>query len=176
MADTIPSFNATGDIERKYIACAIDVSATSTPEYLVVGYKMTSSYIETNPDVETGTDIRGMNFSSINKFEPSQTFEPHRLTKGEDGKLGEKLLHLFRYRKLAEFSMFKVMMIWGMLGQPGAYAADHYDACTLSPDSIGGESWAEMPFTVNFGGNITHGKADKLIGLVAFTPDETPEV
>jgi len=169
---TVPVVNKTGDIERKYMAVAIDISdeGAQQPEYHVIGYKITSSAIELNPDVENGTDIRGVNFASMNKFEPSQTFEPHRLTGGKDGVLGARLIHMFRYRDMAGFSKFKCLHIWGMFGAEGAYEADSYDECTISVTSIGGEAWTDVPFTVTYGGNIKHGTVDKLINTVTFTP------
>ena len=171
---TIPTIKGSGDVQRKYLACAIDVSDTATPKYIVIGYRITSSTIEFNPDTETGTDINGRNFGSVNKFEPTQTFEPHRLTTGDLGALGEKLIHYFRYREMQKFSQFKCILIYGMLGDEGGpYPADMYDACTVTPNSLGGELWTEMPFDVTFGGNTSHGNVDKLIDIVAFTPDIT---
>lgn len=162
----------TGDIKRKMLACAIDVSETETPEYVVVGYKITSSALELNPDIETGVDINGVSYSSVNKLEMSQTFDPHRLRGGELGVLGAKLLDYVRFDRLEKFSQFKVVLVYGFLEPeaPGQYVADLYDACTIVPQSIGGESWADMPFDVNFGGTVTRGHASGLINSIEFTP------
>jgi hypothetical protein len=166
----IPTITTSGDVQRKYLACAIDVSSTSTPEYVVVGYRITSSAVEFNPDTETGTDINGRNFGSVNKFEPSQSFEPHKLTSGKNGELAAKLIQYFRYREMQKFSQFKCILIYGMLGPDGGpYPADLYDACTITPQSLGGELWTEMPFDVTFGGDTTHGTTDRLIDTVEFT-------
>jgi len=156
------------------LACAINISETETPDYLVIGYKISGSTLEFNPEVEKGTDINGRNFGSVSKFEPSQTFEPHRLTSGDLGKIGELLIQYFRYNELAKFSQFKCLLIYGFLGTNGAYPADAYDTCTITPQSLGGESWTEMPFEVTFGGTVTHGTTDKLIDTVVFTPTVTP--
>lgn len=167
---SINQLRAGGDIARKMLALAIDVSEDeTTPEYVVIGYKISDSTLEFNPDVESGTDINGRNYSSVNKFEPSQTFDPHRLTGGELGKLGAKLLHYFRFNELEKLSQFKCVLIYGMLESEDGYVADMYDACTLTPQSLGGESWTDMPFDVNFGGDITRGTVDKLIDTVDFT-------
>lgn len=172
---SILPITTTGDVQRKMLACAIDVSDTpETPKYLVICYKITSSTLELNPEIETGTDINGRNFGSVNKFEPSQTFEPHRLTSGDLGKLSEKLIHYFRFNEMSKFSEFKCILIYGFLGTKGAYIADEYSACTVTPNSLGGEAWTEMPFDVTFGGDVTHGTVDKLIDEVVFTPD-TPD-
>lgn len=171
----IPQIVGSGDIQRKYLACAVDVGDDPlVPKFLVLGYRITSSAIEFNPDTETGQDINGRNFGSVNKFEPTQTFEPHRLTAGELGALGAKMVHYFRYREMAKFSEFKCILIYGFLADEGGpYPADLYEACTLTPNSLGGELWTEMPFDVTFGGNTVHGTVDKLIDNVEFTPDIT---
>jgi len=167
-----PTIKGTGDVQRKYFACAINVSETTVPEYLVAGYRITSSTLEFNPDTEQGTDINGRNFGSVNKFEPSQTFEPHRLTAGQLGKLGEQMLQYFRFQNLEKFSQYECILIYGMLGpEGGPYPADLYEGCTLTPNSLGGESWTEMPFDVVFGGNVVHGSVDGLLDVVEFTED-----
>ena len=174
---SIARITGSGDVKRKFMACAIDVSDEgTTPEYMVVGYKISESTLEFNADNETGTDINGRNFGSVNKFEPSQSFEPHRLTAGPAGKLGEKMLHYFRYNQMDKFSQFKCILIYGFLESdvPGSYVADMYDSCTVIPQSLGGESWTEMPFEVTFGGNVTHGYVNDIVGTVEFT-EETPD-
>ena len=169
----IPQIKTDGDVQRKYLACAIDISDTETPEYLVIGYRITDSSIEFNADTETGTDINGRNFGSVNNFEPQQTFEPHRLTSGELGSLGAKMIEYFRKREMQKFSQFKCIIIYGFLADnpdAGPYPADLYDACTLTPNSLGGESWTEMPFDVVYGGNVTTGSVTSLINKTVFTP------
>lgn len=171
---SILEIKGNGDVQRKMLACAVDISDTNTPEYLVIGYKITNSAVEFNPDVETGTDINGRNFASVNKFEPAQTFEPHRLTTGDLGKIGEKLLHYFRYRQFEKFSQFKCVIIYGFLADEGGpYPADLYDACTIVPQSLGGEMWTEMPFEVQFGGDVEHGFTDGLIDKVTFAKESS---
>lgn len=170
---SIKQIQGTGDIRRKYLACAVDVSDGSTPEYVVVGYKISSSSLEINADTETLTDINGKPSTTVNKVELSQSFEPHRLTAGENGRLGAKLLHYLRTEQYDKMSQFKAMLIYGFLDENAPYSADLYDACTIIPQSIGGESWTEMPFTINFGGEKTLGTASALIGTVTFTPSSS---
>lgn len=164
----------TGDVKRNLMACAIDVSDTDTPEYRVVGYRIEDSTLEFNPDVENVTDILGTSHGSVNKMEPTQSFEPHRLTGNEGlGALGEKMLHYFRYNEMDKFSQFKCILIYGFLESdtPGKFVADLYSASTVIPQSIGGSSWADMPFEVTFGGEVKHGSVDAIIGEVTFTED-----
>ena len=169
--NTIERFTGEGDLQRKLFALAVDVSGASTnsvaPKYVVAGYKIEKSSMEINPGIETMTDILGNTYTTLNKFEPSQTFEPHRLYTGNE--LGEMLLQFFRDRNLEKFTSFRCVYIYGFLGGPGAYSADYYSQCSIIPKSIGGSSYVEMPFTVNFGGEIKKGTASGLRGEIVFT-------
>jgi len=167
----IARIQTSGDVQRKYLATAVDISDTATEDFLVIGYRITDSAIEFNPETETGTDINGRNFGSVDGFEPTQTFEPHRLTSGELGAIGEKLIHCFRYREFQKLSQFKCLIIYGMLGpEGGPYPADKYNACTITPQNIGGDRWTNLPFQVIFGGDVTHGTVSSLINKTVFTP------
>lgn len=172
MALTQKEITFNGDIKRKLLACAIDLSdKAGTPEYLVVGYKVGASTLETNVDKETITDILGDPYTTINKVELSQQFQGAPLKGGDTGKLPAKLIHILRTQDYEKFSQFKCVLIYGFLGTGAApYEADLYDGCTISPENLGGENWTTMDFTVDFGGNVTHGTTDKLKGVVKFTP------
>ena len=168
MATTPMPIVGTGDVRRKLLACAIDVSGSAgAADYFVAGYKIPSASVETNPDSETMTDILGDTHTTVNKFEPVITFEPHRLFTGD--KIGAILLQYFRDGSLEKFSQFKCILIYGFLGTEGAYQADLYNECTILPNSIGGESYVEMPFEVHFGGEKTQGTVDALRGSVNFS-------
>jgi len=171
---TVKPITGLGDVQRKYLACAIDVSDPTltppVPEYIVVGYRITDSALETNPDTETGTDINGRTFGSVNALELTQTFEPHRLTTGVIGKIGARLISHTRYKELEMFSQFKAILIWGMLSPDGGpYEADLYEGCTITPNSFGGEAWVDAPFTIVFAGNVTRGTVTSLIDSTTFT-------
>lgn len=158
-----------GDVKRNKLLCAVDISDTDTPEYVVIGYKVSSSTVEFNPNVEKTTDILGDNYSDVTKLEISQTFEPHRLTAGEHGKLAAKLITILRNNELEKLSQFKCILIYGFLSEAAPYEADLYKSCTISVTSLGGESYVDMPITIDFGGEVEHGTVDKGLGEVTFT-------
>lgn len=165
-----------GDKRRKLFACAIDVSETpGTPEYLVVGYKVSAATLETNIDKEKITDILGNDYSVINKMELSMQFQGAPLNEEHAGKLPAKLIHYIRTNQIEKFSQFKCILIYGFLGTGEApYEADLYNACTVTPENLGGESWVGMDIAVDFGGSVVNGTVDKLNGAVKFTPAGTP--
>lgn len=171
MALTQKQITSEGDVKRSLLACAVDVSDSSTPEYLVVGYKVGASTLETNVDKETITDILGESHTTINKVELSQQFQGAPLKGGDTGKLPAKLIHILRTQQYEKFSQFKCILIYGFLGTGEApYEADLYSGCTISPENLGGENWTTMDLTVDFGGEVTHGTANGIKGVVTFTP------
>lgn len=170
----ISEIKSSGDVQRKFLACAVDVSdEPGTEDFIVMGYKLESSALEFNPE-ETGiVDINGRSWGGISKLQLKQSFEPYKMTSGDHGKLGAKLLQYVRDGELSKFSEFKCVIIYGFLGESGSgvYPSDKYDACTIIPSSLGGDAWAEMPITVSFGGNLTKGNSDGLVDKIVFTPE-----
>jgi len=164
MADT---FNLTGEAIRKLLICAVDVSETAVEEWEIQGYKTEDSSMDFNPDSSTVTDILGDTYTDVNKFEESQTFEPNTLRMGS--KLNALLIKYWRNGDLAKFSQFRVLVGYGFLGTEGAYEADVWKTCTIFPNSLGGSSRVDMPFTINFGGEKIKGTIDKMRGSITFT-------
>jgi hypothetical protein len=176
-----PAYNISGEAARKLLLFAVDVSAqtgawdASAAEWEVQGYKTEDSSLEFNPDVTTVTDILGDTYSTLNKFEISETFEPNTfavLPGVKDGKLNAKLLDDFRYQRLEQFSLYKIMIVYGFLGSAGSYEADVWTQSTIYPNSMGGAGQTNFPFTATLGGEITHGTVDKLAKKgMTFTPN-----
>lgn len=171
----IEKFIGSGDIERKYLGLAIDVSDDGgQPEYLVAGYKITDSALEFNGEEETIIDIHGDTYTTIKNFSPKQSFEPHSLTTvGEHGKIGEKLMQYFMDGDMSKFTQFKCVLIFGFYGKnsQGLYRALLYDGCTINPQSLGGDAFVDMPFEVSLGGSRTKGYATGLKNIIEFTEE-----
>lgn len=156
MADAT-SFNlAEGqEAERYLLVTAVDVSTTATPEWEIVGVGVEDSAIELNPDIETLTDILKITHTKVNKFETSQTLEPMTVRGGS--KLALKLYNQVKYQRLSELSMYKVLQIHAYVGTTGSYEAEMHTGCTITPQSIGGSSYIDMPIDINYSNNKTHG-------------------
>lgn len=161
--------------ERKMLVTAVNVGdsitqADGTPEWQIVGVGVEDSAIEYNPDTETTTDILGITETAINKLEVSQSLEPMTVRGGS--KLAVKLYNQVKYNRLSEFSLYEVMQIHAYVGTEGAYDAEVHKNCTLTPQSIGGSSYLDMPIDINYSNDKVHGTVDNFAygTVVTFTP------
>jgi len=163
--------------ERKLLVTAVnvgdsisDTSAGSSPEWQIVGVGVEESSIEFNPDTETVTDILGITETTVNKFETAQSLEPMTVRGGS--KLAVKLYNQVKYNRMSEFSMYEVMQIHAYVGTEGSYEAEVHKNCTLTPQSLGGSSYIDMPIDINFSNDKVHGtvNAYKYGSTITFTP------
>lgn len=148
--------------ERKLLVTAVNVgdsiTGTGTPKWQIVGVGVEDSAIEYNPDTETVTDILGITETTVNKFETSQSLEPMTVRGGSD--LAVKLYNQVKYNRMSEFSMYEVMQIHAYVGSEGSYEAEVHKNCTLTPQSVGGSSYVDMPIDINFSNDKVHGTVD----------------
>lgn len=161
--------------ERKLLVTAVNVGdsitkGSGTPEWQIVGLGVEDSAIEFNPDTETVTDILGITETTVNKFETAQTLEPMTVRGGS--KLAIKLYNQVKYNRMSEFAMYEVMQIHAYVGAAGAYEAEVHKNCTLTPQSIGGSSYVDMPIDINYSNDKVHGTVDKFKygETITFTP------
>ena len=161
--------------ERKLLVTAVNVGDSITesggaPEWQIVGVGVEDSSIEFNPDTETVTDILGITETTVNKFETAQSLEPMTVRGGS--KLAVKLYNQVKYNRMSEFSMYEVMQIHAYVGSEGAYEAEVHKNCTLTPQSLGGSSYIDMPIDINFSNDKVHGtvNAYKYGSTITFTP------
>lgn len=161
--------------ERKMLVTAVNVGDSitaedGTPDWQIIGVGVEESAIEFNPDTETVTDILGITETAINKLEVSQSLEPMTVRGGS--KLAVKLYNQVKYNRLSEFALYEVMQIHAYVGTEGAYEAEVHKNCTLTPQSIGGSSYLDMPVDINYSNDKIHGTVDNYIygSKITFTP------
>ena len=150
--------------ERKLLVTAVNVGdsiaeGSGTPDWQIVGVGVEDSSIEYNPDTETITDILGITETTVNKLETSQTLDPMTVRGGS--KLAIKLYNQVKYNRLSELSMYEVMQIHAYVGSAGSYEAEVHKNCTLTPQSLGGSSYVDMPIDINYSNDKIHGTVDK---------------
>ena len=150
--------------ERKLLVTAVNVGdsiagSSGTPDWQIVGVGVEDSSIEYNPDTETITDILGITETTVNKLETSQTLDPMTVRGGS--KLAIKLYNQVKYNRLSELSMYEVMQIHAYVGSAGSYEAEVHKNCTLTPQSLGGSSYVDMPIDINYSNDKVHGTVDK---------------
>ena len=160
--------------ERKLLVTAVNVgdsitASSGTPDWQIVGVGVEDSSIEYNPDTETITDILGITETTVNKLETSQTLEPMTVRGGS--KLAVKLYNQIKYNRVSEFSMYEVMQIHAYVGTDGAYEAEVHKNCTITPQSLGGDAYVDMPIDINYSNDKVHGTVDnyKYGSTITFT-------
>lgn len=163
------AFNlATGQrAERKLLITVAEWTDGSTNEREILGTRTEDSSIDYNADVETTTDILGINYTDLNKTQPQQDFDPYLILGGS--KLGAKLNDIRRRNALSELNQFTMYIITAFVGTDGAYEAEKHTGCTIVYNSIGGDTNVNFPISVYFSNNITTGTVDKLADDFVFT-------
>lgn len=150
-------------------------STSASPVREILGTRTEDSSIEYNADIETTTDIRGINYTDVNRTQPQQDFDPYLILGGS--KLGAFLNDKRRRNAVSELNDFTVYVITAFVGESGAYEAEAHTGCTITYNSIGGDSNVNMPISVylsndyNGSGAPATGTVDKLTADFVFTPD-----
>jgi hypothetical protein len=142
-------------------------SATQVRE--ILGTRTEDSSIDYNPDIETTTDILGINYTDLNKTQPQQDFDPYLILGGS--KLGAKLNDIRRRNALSELNQFTCYIITAFVGNAtNGYEAEKHENCTIVYNSIGGDTNVNFPISVYFSNKITTGTVDVLADNFEFTP------
>ena len=144
-----------------------DPVATTVRE--ILGTRTEDSSIEYNSDIETTTDILGNNYTDLNRTQPEQAFDPFLILGGSQ--LGAFLNDIRRRNAVSELQAFTMYIITVFVGQAGAYECEKHSDCTITYDSIGGDTNVNFPITVHFSNKITTGTVDKLSDDFVFTAD-----
>ena len=169
--------------ERKLLITVAEWKEGTNVVRELLGTRTPDSSIEYNSDIETETDIRGINYTDINRTQPQQDFDPFTVLGGS--RLGALLNDIRKRNAVSELNQFTIYVITAFVGDAtNGYEAEKHDNCTISYNSIGGDSFVNMPITVylsndgldtngNSTGKPVTGTVDKLTKDFAFTPDVT---
>ena len=155
--------------ERKLLITVAEWTDGSTQVREILGTRTEDSSIEYNPDIETTTDILGINYTDMNRTQPQQDFDPFLVLGGS--KLGALLNDIRRRNALSELNQFTVYIITAYAGTAGAYEAEKQTGCTIAYNSLGGDTNVNFPISVYYSNNTTTGTVDKLADDFTFTPD-----
>ena len=162
--------------ERKSLITIAEWDEDGTAVREILGIRTPDSSIEYNVDSETTTDIRGNNYTDINSTQPQQDFDPFYIRGGSA--LAEKLDDIRRRNALTEFNQFTCYIVTeysrtgeGTTQDPYAYPTEKHTGCTISVNSIGGDTRVNMPISVYFSNKITLGTVDKIAPDFVFTAD-----
>lgn len=168
---SVTQFNLTTGqrAERKLLITVAEWSEGTTSVREILGTRTEDSSIDYNPDIETTTDILGINYTDMNRTQPQQDFDPYLVLGGS--KLGAKLNDIRRRNALSELSQFTVYIITAFVGTSGAYQAEKHEGCTIAYNSIGGDSNVNFPISVYYSNKITTGTVSKLSDDFVFSAD-----
>ena len=156
--------------ERKLLITVVEWTEGSEQVREVLGTRTEDSSIEYNSDIATSTDILGNNYTDVNRTQPQQGFDPFLVLGGS--KLGAKLNDIRKRNAVSELNQFTAYIITAFIGNStDGYEAERHIDCTITYDSIGGDSNVNFPITVYFSNKITNGTVDKLGDDFVFTPD-----
>ena len=153
---------------RKLLITVAEWTEGSTQKREVLGRRTEDSSIEYNADIETTTDILGINYTDVNRTQPQQDFDPYLILGSSE--LAAKLNDIRRRNAIEELSQFTIYVITAFVGTAGAYEAEKHVNCTIAYNSIGGDTNVNMPISVYFSNDITVGTVDKLSDDFEFTP------
>ena len=138
----------------------------------ILGTRTEDSSIEYNADIATSTDIRGFNYTDVNKTQPQQDFDPYLILGGS--KLGPVLNDIRKRNALSEMSQFTLYIITAFIGDAtNGYEAEMQTDCTIAFNSMGGDVNVNFPISVYFSNKTTTGTVDKLAEDFTFTADVT---
>lgn len=136
----------------------------------ILGTRTPDSSIEYNADIETSTDIRGFNYTDLNKTQPQQDFDPYLVLGGS--RLGAFLNDIRRRNAVSELNQFTIYVITAFIGnETEGYEAERHTGCTITYNSIGGDSNVNFPISVYLSNNLTTGVVDTLGDDFEFTAD-----
>ena len=172
MAVTDFNLSAGQRAERKLLITVAEWQEGTTQVREILGTRTEDSSIEYNADIETTTDVRGNNYTDINRTQPQQDFDPYLILGGS--KLGPKLNDIRRRNALSELNQFTVYIITAYIGSASnGYEAEKHTDCTIAYNSLGGDVNVNFPISVYLSNKITTGKVDKLSDDFTFTADVT---
>ena len=138
----------------------------------LLGVRTEDSSIDYNPDIQESTDILGNNYTDVNKTQPTQAFDPFLILGGS--KLGAFLNDIRRRNALSELNQFTIYVITAFIGNStNGYETEKHADCTITYDSLGGDSNVNFPITVHFSNKITTGTVDKIAADFNFSADVT---
>lgn len=156
--------------ERKMLITVAEWTEGTSTVREFLGTRTEDSSIEYNSEVTTTTDILGHNYTDLERTQPQQTFDESPIIGGD--KLKAKLNDIRRRNAISELQGFTIYIITAFVGDStNGYAAEKHTDCSITYDSIGGDTKVNFPYTVHFSNKITTGTVDTLSEDFVFTAD-----
>ncbi|MDR1101654.1 MAG: hypothetical protein LBL34_04805 [Clostridiales bacterium] len=155
-------------VERKYLVSFVNTGTFATPIWKLLGIGTPDNSLAFNVDKESITDVTGLTSTDIKKIEISQAFDPVPVQDDDD--FQEEILKNMLTNNVSELANKDVLVVIGWNPSMAApFDAYRYTESTISAQSLGGDAYVSLPFTVDYGGEVMEGTVDG-IRDVTFTP------
>lgn len=144
--------------QRKYLVTIAGWKDGNSDKYQLLGARTEDSSIEFNPEVNTTTDILGITYTDVEKTEPQQTFDPMYILGGSP--LAEYLVDAALANEIDKYNgVFDIYVITAFTAAStsGPYPCKKHEGCTILPNSMGGDSYINLPIEVHYSNKITSG-------------------
>lgn len=145
---------------RKLLKVYVDANSldgSAENDWELVGRGVEESAIELNPNTETVTDITGITETSVEKWEPNQSFEPNTVRGGS--KLNFLLHQIWQEKAPEKLSKFNVLIVYAYINgsNESSFEAEKQTNCTINITSIGGSSYVDMPIEISYSNESVQG-------------------
>jgi hypothetical protein len=155
-------------VARKQQVLYINTGTPSAPVWKDLGIRTPSSTTDVTTDTSTETDIRGNTWTDVNSMQLAQTFDPSPAIQGDAWQ--EDLVRKVMLNDIVGMSGQDVLWVMGWNSAMTApFDAYRFPVSTIEVTSIGGDSYVDLAFTVNFGGEVEEGTVDQLAAGLVFT-------
>lgn len=147
--------------ERKMLITVATWKEEDVTKAAILGARTEDSSVEFNGDVETSTDILGINYTDLGKTQPQQSFDPAYIIGGDE-------LMAYMNRAALENNIsayngvFDVYLVAAYLTDGGNFFTVKHSGCSIIPQSLGGDDFVSMPYDVHYSNNITKGSVSSI--------------
>jgi hypothetical protein len=145
-------------VKRSEFKLFLDVSATATPDWELIGDKVEELNLELNPNVTTVTDVTGNTTTILDKYESQSSVDPMRAKRGS--KIFEILYDIVKNEKTLS-DVEKTFLCVNIFDESdGKYAAWTQKGVIAVQSYGGGTEGLNIPYNVHWTGQKTHGTFD----------------
>lgn len=169
------TFNTTPGqtVDRHLMVLCKNTGTNSAPVWSPLGKRVEDSSMELDWSLETKKDILGGTYVTGKKAIRTETFEPCELDAADPAQVDIWNLAIANDDINALLAQDMLLVhLYVNAGTDGAFFAERYDSCAITPSSIGGAGGGQlgMPIDVTLGGTRTVGSATKTESGFTFTP------
>lgn len=155
------ALNAGQRAERKTLITVAAWKEGEVQKTAILGARTEDSSIEFNGDVETSTDVLGINYTDLGKTQPQQSFDPAYII-GGDALMAYMNAAALENNISAYNGVFDVYIVAAYLKDTDKFFTVKHTGCSIIPQSLGGNDFVSMPYDVHFSNNITKGSVNSI--------------